>query len=161
MPESAHERHNNDELARFTDRVMNGEVPPISDPAGEDGELAGLMQTVAGLERTFSASGPDTARARRIKANLMKEWEVSGPSTQRETLWKRLLPGWSAVTRRQIAGYAVGVVALLVIAAAFFLPGGAPGAASAGGGVPVPTLLIVGGLAVLIGVFWWLNRPSE
>jgi hypothetical protein len=161
MSESAHERHNDDELARFADRVMSGELPPTAGPEGEDGELTGLMQTVAGLDRVFGASGPDAARARQIKANLMKEWEASGPGIAPETLWNRLLPGWSAVTRRQIAGYAVGVVALLVIAAAFFLPGGAPGAASAGGGAPVPTILIAGGLALLIGVFWWLNRPSD
>jgi len=158
MPESAHERDHDEELARFADRVVSGEKPPIAD---EDGELAGLMQTVAGLERAFSASGPDAARARRIKAGVMKEWEVAGPGVGQETFWERIFPGWSAITRRQIAGYAVGVAAILVIAAALLLPGGAPGTASAGGGTPVPTILIAGGLAVLLGVFWWLNRPSH
>jgi len=165
MPENMNpneQKHYDDELARFADRVISGERPDVPEMAGNNQELAELMETVVSLERVIGSERPDPAMAKRIKANLMKEWEMSGPAAERDSFWKRLWSAGGAAPQRQLTGLvtAVGVVALVVVASTLFLSiplGGLPGSAPGG----VPTALVVGGLVVLAGVLWWLSRSQR
>jgi hypothetical protein len=167
MPENMTKNPNeqaqlDDELAKFADQIMGGEQPEV--PLMEEGknqELAELMETVVVLERVFSAERPDPAMSKRIKANLLKEWEISGPAAQPDSFWKRLWSGETWAPQR-VTGLvsAIGVAALVVIAAALipsFSGGGLEGSAGNPGSSidPVP---VVGGLVVLAGVLWWLSR---
>jgi hypothetical protein len=159
----------NDELARFADRTIGGERPEVTAVEGKDQELAELMVTVASLERTLKADRPDPAMSGRIRANLLKEWEMSGPATEQGSFWRRLWPGrlgWSSTQQRQLTGLivAIGVVALLLVAYPLLISGNLAGSipGSGGGlGQSVPWTLIVGGLVILMGAIWWLNRPRR
>lgn len=170
MPESLkpNEQTQDDELARFADQLIGGERPEVPEMEGKNHELAELMQTVVQLERALSTERPDPAMTRRIRANLLKEWEVSGPTAEQGSFWKRLWLGrdaWSSARQRQLTGLvmAIAVVALALFGYALLLPTGptGPGTATAGGLKPVSWALIVGGLAVLSGVLLWLNRPRQ
>jgi anti-sigma-K factor RskA len=172
MPENLKPRDphfDDDELARFADRVIGGERPEVPDRMDENRELAETMQTVVRLERTLKADQPDPAMSHRIKANLLKEWERSGPAADQGSFWQRLWPdreGWSAAQQRQLAGLvvAIGVVALLLSAYPLIIAGGSilPGTGSGGGaGLPVSPAFVVGGLVVLAGALWWLSRPRR
>jgi len=172
MPENVNPRDRreyDDELARFADRTIGGEQPEVTAVGGKDQELAELMVTVASLERSLKADWPDPAMSSRIRANLLKEWEMSGPATEQGSFWQRVWPGrevWSSAQQRQLTGLvvAIGAVALLLLAYPLVVPGGetGPGTGAGGGaGLPVHPALIVGGLVILVGAIWWLNRPRR
>jgi len=157
-----------DELARFADRVIGGEQPEVPEMDGKDQELAQLMSTVVSLGRAMSADQPDPVMTRRIRANLLAEWERSGPAAEQGSFWERLRlgrKGWSSAQQRQVTSLvmAIGMVTLAIFAYALLGPGGITGSltGSTGGMEPVNTALIVGGLVVLAGVIWWLSRPHR
>lgn len=163
MPENTNlndQKHYDDELARFADQVVGGEQPEVPAMDSSNQEMVELMQTVVSLNRVFKAERPDPAMARRIRANLLKEWEVSGPAAEQDSFWKRL---WSGQMAQPQMVTAIGVAALVVVAAgAVFLSSfGSLTTGGSGGQGPVPTVLIVGGLVVLAGVLWLLSRPRR
>lgn len=157
-----------DELARFADRLAGGEGPEVPQMAGEDRELAELMDTVVRLERALKADRPDPAMSGRIRANLLKAWEKSGPAADRGSFWSHLWPGRQgrSPAQQRLIGLiaAVVVIVLLLVAYPLISAGGAtgPGAGGGGGaGLPVQPAFVVGGLIVLAGVVWWLSRPRR
>jgi len=170
MPENLtpDDKKKDDELARFADQVIGGGRPEVPEMDGKDQEMAELMQTVARVERAMSAERPDPAMARRIRANLLKEWEISGPTAERSSFWGRLWRGqgsWSSARQRQIAGLvmATAVVALVLFSYVLLSSGGLTGSQTTGsaGLQPVSAALIVGGLAVLSVILWWLGHPRQ
>jgi len=140
---------NDDELARFADQLLVGGGSEKLEIAGEDQELIALEKLVVRLDHAFRAAEPDRAMSSRIKANLMKEWQRSVPTSGQPQA-----AGLAAVA-------AAVAVALLVLP--FLLAGGAitptPGAAQ--NNLSLSPVFVVGGLVVIAGVMGWSIRRKR
>src|SRR5574341_1254608 len=91
MPDLTDDRSQflDDELARFTDRLLGGEPPDTQESAGVDTELTELERTAARLHHAFGAGGPDRAMADRIRANLASEWRKVHTRSAGLPFWRR------------------------------------------------------------------------
>ncbi len=140
-----------DELARFADQLLAGGGPEKPGLAHMGREHHALEETVVRLDGAFRAAEPDRAMSSRIKANLFKEWQRSGPQAQKPSFWQQRL-GLPAALRLQwiVTAAVVGVLVL-----AYGLAGGfaAPSTGSAGSGsLTINPVWLVGGAIALAGV---------
>jgi hypothetical protein len=91
------------ELATFTDRVLAGEEPQVSD------ELQNLAQVVQQLHQVIAPdASPDPAFKARLTQRLMREW-VAQPARQP----RRALP-WYRNRMVQLGVLAAGLVVVLL-----------------------------------------------
>lgn len=150
-----------DQLAEFTDRLLSGEASDMLKPATENQELFELQATVVRLKSAFSEGQPDEVMARRIKKNLITEWNKARSGTQpKPFLAQRRI---SSRSRRVVLwALAVAAVAVLVIAASLIAPATRPavGAAEGEGGVLLPVAIVLG-LVMIAGLVWGLTRHKK
>lgn len=146
-----------DELARLTDQLLDGTGPEMMDMKAQDEELSALMETVRGLDRSFRATQPDRAMENRIKANLIKEWQKSGPQSIRTSIWERLFSPPQVATRLVIAAAVLALIILALPLTGSF--GGEPLKGTAGEANPaLSPVWLVGGLLVMTGIVWLITR---
>ncbi len=143
-----------DELARFADRLAAGEEPEMIEMTEQDQELRALEETVTRLYRAFKASEPGDSLSGRIRADLVSEWRRSGSRA-----WQ------SSVTRWQLAGIVVAATLALVVLAVPILVGSTTlPVAGAAGNIDLskinPALFVGAGISlmVLAGALWLLAR---
>jgi len=157
-----------DELAHFADRILANEEPEMIKMSGQKQELLALEAMATRMDRAFKASEPAKAASSRIRANLVREWQRSGPQAGKPSFWARWL--WMpSVTQPQWAGIAAAAAALVLVVFAFpillsSVTEPLSGAAGNGGQVIIdPAKFVVVGLGViaLAGIVWFVRRRKR
>jgi hypothetical protein len=145
---------NDQELADFTDRVLQGRIDPAASTSDE--ELLRLEETILRLTDAFPPETLDDAKAKqmlvRLKARMRREDQEQ---TSRPSFWKRLFD----IQSNPQVGLLMAVVAVLVVAIVSLpllqTPGSAiSGTASSGSGL-FPAMAAV--VSILI-VLYWISR---
>jgi hypothetical protein len=145
---------NDQELADFTDRMMQGRIEPTASTSDE--ELLSLEKTILRLTDAFPPETLDDAKAKqmlvRLKARMRREEQEQA---SRPSFWKRL---FDIQSNPQI-GLLVAVVAVLVIAIislpALKTPGSAISGTAFSGSGPFPVMVAVAGI---LFVLYWISR---
>ena len=107
-------RNHDDALAEFTDQLLDGDAPEKLRMAAQDRELLELQNTVVRLKQAFGSGQPDEAVARRIRANLVKEWREAGPRGRTSAVERRPRSlGLHRLARRQV--YALSLLATVLV----------------------------------------------
>jgi hypothetical protein len=145
---------NDQELADFTDRMMQGRIEPTASTSDE--ELLSLEKTILRLTDAFPPETLDDAKSKqmlvRLKARMRREEQEQA---SRPSFWKRL---FDIQSNPQI-GLLVAVVAVLVIAIislpALKTPGSAISGTAFSGSGPFPVMAAVAGI---LFVLYWISR---
>jgi hypothetical protein len=165
-------QHLDDELARFTDSLLDDRDSEMLEATAQDQELSELQQTAVRLKRAFESDEPDKAMARRIRANLVKEWHDASPGARQGSgsLWQR----WQrSLTLPRLASqqvYAFSAFIVIMVAGVLILVlspdtsggGNLPGSAGSLGELPpfvLPVTLVLG--VALAGVVGWFVRQRR
>jgi hypothetical protein len=164
------EKQLDDQLAEFVDRVLEpdreakpGEnnLPALS---RQDAELRGLQEIVLALKRVIEKDRPDPALVVRIRSRLQAEWPLYQSGRQSETprrlekdqKTRRWLDRFFSFPRQRTFAFGFVVATIVLVLAALFVSPvvGIPLSGAAGGeDLWIPLLLILG-LAILVGVSW-------
>lgn len=166
QPKPNAENHD-EELATFTDSLLDGKTD-VAHTTSPDSTLQSLEATVLRINATLGDASPPTDMARRIRANLEKEWQQS--DMKQPSLISRLVSslsgnsGWQSRRQRRTftAGIAVAVLAAFALVFTFALSGGTSGSGLEGtaqGQFPLAILLPV--VALLGGLLWWASRRDS
>jgi hypothetical protein len=163
MPEESNPQNEqlDEELADYTDKLLQ-------DGQGPDGDPAGLGRTVEQLWTMSKDSTPSQATKVRIHSAIVDEWQQTYPKEQAPSIWQRIesffVPPetpWrtrSQVQRATLGRIAVAVVMMLVLALAV---GNEFGTSSATAGQSDPAPWIVTGIIVISGFLWlWITREK-
>lgn len=110
-----------DQLADFTDRILEESTEEDKNPFTSDPELRALEQTALHLKNAFREDGPSEAVIQRMRQNIVLQWKgqeskASAPS------WKKFLsalklPGqkWQSQRSRQRWSLAISLATIAVL----------------------------------------------
>lgn len=154
MPQFTENFEKDNELADYTDRLLNSKLDEIDSNADE--ELVELEKTILRLNRAFPPPSLEDARAKqilvRLKARARREKLEEMPQS---SFWKRLFD----LQSNPQAGLLMAVVAVLVVAIVSLPLLQTPGAAVSGtafsGSGFFPALVAVVGIFL---VLYWVSR---
>lgn len=109
------DRRLDEELAEFTDRVLDSEKPEEVSLAEGDPVLRELENVVLHLQQAWKMLKPDASLVERLNTRIKKEWrEQKWSATQKE---QRDKPGWRSAWKIQRLVTARLTVALLAVLA--------------------------------------------
>ncbi|MEN9561894.1 MAG: hypothetical protein RIR73_138 [Chloroflexota bacterium] len=143
------------ELADFVDRLLDGKTPPAS---STDEELVGLEKTLLRLSDTFPPETLDEAKSKqmltRLKARMRREEEKKAA---KPSFWARLFDLQANPQVGLLIAVAVVVVLVVINVPAVFQPVGSTlsGTASSGGSMYVGL-----GILVLLFIGYWVSRKK-
>jgi hypothetical protein len=162
-----------DQLADFTDQLLNGETPVDLSEGGSDNQiLSELLQTVAYLAAAFGEQEVDQEVASRIEKNLLLEWHQTGEKEDHSGFWPWLRglidqeKSLYRTNRNRKAAYSLAFVSLtviiMVVAVSILMPG-SPGTdhlvgTASGYGLPLGTLII---FAAVVGLGYLFIRKRK
>jgi hypothetical protein len=143
---------NDNELADFTDRVLQGKID--HNASSSDGELIGLEKTILRLTNAFPSDPLEDAKSKqmlvRLKARMRREEEAAKPS-----FWKRLFDLQSNPQVGLLVVAAMVVVLLVVSLPSIQQP---PGSSVSGTSISGTSLFTVLGLAGVLVIIYWISR---
>lgn len=149
-----------DQLADYTDNILNEKTTEADEnPSTLDPELRALEQTALRLKSTFRDEGPSEEVIRRMRRNIITQWEQQ-ENKRPEPFWKKWMPAgqkWQSQRSRRRIRVAISLGTLLVIlfTGVYLLHGtGTEQFATSGQNLNVSIVFIVGSL-VLLAV--WIN----
>ncbi len=145
---------NDQELADFTDRVLQGRIDPAASTSDE--ELLSLEKTILRLTDAFPPEPLDDAKAKqmlvRLKARIRREEQEQAA---KPSFWKKLFDFQS---NPQVA-LLVTVVAVVMLAIVILPTVGQPsGSPVSGTAVSGTSFLTVAGLAGVLILIYWISR---
>ena len=145
---------NDNELADFADRVLQGKIDPIA--SSPDEERIGLEKTILRLATAFPPEPLEDAKSKqmlvRLKARMRREEEAAKPS-----FWKRLFDIQSNPQVGLLVAAAVVVMLLMVSLPSIEQP---PGSSVSGTAVSGTSLFTILGLVGLLIVVYWISRRN-
>ena len=98
-------QHPDDELAEFTDQLLEGDAPETLEMTAHDRDLLALQEVIVRLKRAFDAGQPSDIVAGRIRDVLVAEWHRAGLDAQAESDQQRKFasrqPIWQSTGRRR------------------------------------------------------------
>lgn len=160
-------RHLDDLLAEFTDRILSMEEVERVSFSTQDPELRALEETALLLRKVVGVQRPSKALSERIRANLVAEWQGSEVSPRsRYQTDQRLTRNWlhrlgwrsNLRTRRNLALGLVSIVAILVVAVLFFSPAvGSNLTGTASGQASLIAIILVLVIAAAAVIYWILT----
>ena len=160
-------RHLDDLLAEFTDRILSLEDVERVSLSTQDPELRALEETALLLRKVVGAQRPSKALSERIRANLITEWQgLEVSPRQRFEVDQRLTRNWwrklgwrpNLRTRRTLALGLVSIVAILVVAVLFFSPEvGSNLTGMASGQASLIAIILVLVIAAAAVIYWILT----
>lgn len=182
MPENSDltPQYQDDALASFVDRLLNGEAIDPAKEAATDNELQALEAMALRFSKVATPTTPDPAMAKRIHSNLAAEFQstmkpAAVPVAQRTlSWWDKLRELGSELTANRSAGryrsksrqrgysFALaGATLVALIFLAIFVP--LPGSGQSVGATLAdnPALAVVSlvvGLALITGALWLIRR---
>lgn len=145
---------NDQELADFTDRVLQGRIDPAASTSDE--ELLSLEKTILRLTDSFPPEPLDYAKAKqmlvRLKTRMRREEQEQAA---KPSFWKRLFNFQANPQVALLVTVAAVVMLAIVILPTVEQPSGAPVSGTAVSGT---SFLTVAGLAGLLILIYWISR---
>jgi membrane-bound ClpP family serine protease len=145
---------NDQELADFTDRMMQGRIEPTASTSDE--ELLSLEKTILRLTDAFPPETLDDAKSKqmlvRLKARMRREEQEQA---SRPSFWKRL---FDIQSNPQVA--LLVTVAAVVMLAIVILPtvGQSSGSVVSGTAFSGTSFFTVATLAAVLLIIYWISR---
>ena len=157
------DRQLDEELAEFTDRILEAGKPEEVGLAEHNPVLRELEKIVLNLQRAWKAVQPDEALDENLRSRIKAEWRGQKSTQAKPGLTLRGKTGWRSAwsLQRLVALRLTAALVVLLIVALFFLPSLGtllPAAAEGQIGVLLVVLLVLG-LAGLL-VLWLKGRKS-
>lgn len=156
-----------DQLANFTDQILEGTAEGGTDPFTPDPELRALQQTILRLKNALPKDGPGEAVIHRMRQNIVMKWEQQEIKTS-EPYWKRFLSArkpsgqkWQSQHRRRRQSLAISLatmVLLLVVSIPLMDKAGSVQPAASGQNLNASLFIA---FAVLILLAVWLFRRKR
>lgn len=154
-----------DQLADFTDQILEKNAEQDKDPSTPDPELHALQQTVLRLKNALPDDGPGEAVIRRMRQNIVMQWKQQASKTS-EPFWKRFfsprIPAdqkWQPLHIRRLkslAIYLAAAVALLFVSILLMNKTRFVQPAASGQYLNISIFILFGGLIVL--ALWFFRR---
>jgi hypothetical protein len=138
-----------DQLADFTDRVLDGKTAAL---ASSDAELRALEDTTLRMSRVFPPAGLDERKVRSMQADFKKRLRKADAAST---------SFWSSPRTRQRFGLALAVIAVIAavfLITPFLVSGGGDLTASAGTRTPGILGLSIILVGILLFAFWQGRR---
>lgn len=156
MIESNKDQHLDNEIAAFTDQLLNGETSASLAATSESQELRQLQETIILLKQAVDADQPQADFAKHLRQELAAQWRRQQNGQQRGLLDK-VRDGLRALENPRTAGSAalVAALVLMMIVLVFTSPAvSEPLEGTAlGDSALLPIVLVIG--AFVIGVIAW------
>ncbi len=155
-----------DQLANFTDLILEKPDKNDENPFAPDPELRALEETALRLKNTFSKDGPNEAVIRRMQNNIHREWQQQEIKAS-QPFWEKWLPilwpkgqKWQSQRSRQrvsMISYAIIVVGLFLISIFLFNGVYSDQPAASGQNLGAGLLVAFGGL-VLFAIWFFRHK---
>lgn len=156
-----------DQLADFTDQILEGTAEEGTGPFTPDPELRALQQTALRLKNAVPKDGPSEAVIQRMRQNIVMQWNQQ-ENRASEPFWKRFLPArkpqgqkWQSQhsRRRQNIRISLAAVVLLLLVSIPLLYKDTPvQPAASGQNLNAGLFIAFGGLILLALLFFRRKR---
>jgi hypothetical protein len=154
-----------DQLADFTDQILEGTADEDRNPLTPDPELRALQQTALRLKNALPVEEPSEAVIHRMRQNIVMQWKQEKNKTS-EPFWKsflsaRKLPGqkWQSQHSRRRQNLRISlaaVVLLLLVSIPLINKAGSVQPAASGQNLNAGLFIAFGGLILL--ALWFYRR---
>lgn len=111
-----------DQLADFTDQILEENLEHNKEPFTPDPELRALQQTALRLKNAFKEDGPSDATVKRMRQNIVTQWKQQEIKAN-ESTWRKFLSAlklptqkWQTQRSRRQWNVAVSLVAIAALA---------------------------------------------
>jgi hypothetical protein len=154
LPES-HDQHLDDELSKFTDRLLSGGDEIKARETMQDHDLAELKRTAIRMKAAARMARPSASVSTRVRARLLREWKEQAAQPKRLAFFKALFEPMSVPRFAMLGGT---VILLLLSVVTLIVPTTTP---LPGAAVSVNTwapLFIFFGIVLIILIFWFDRR---
>jgi hypothetical protein len=153
------DRRLDDRLAEMADKIIDNDSLEHLDLSGLDPEERQLTETIIQLKQAFKASQPDGAMAKRMRSEIMAEWQKSKKDEQPEPKSSRVpKTDWFPRFKLSLAwGIMAAIVLIIGVVYTIMLPGQITYTAAAGNTLNLDFILLLTG-AILIALIVWLIR---
>lgn len=156
-PNAEENNEHDEQLAQFTDQLLDGEATDMATITTDNQELRDLQTTVVQMQSAFGREEPSEVMASRIRSTLIAEWQKANSSPRRRWLTQR--PFWNTASGRRRTSrlaFTATVLATVVLALVLGMPENSDTLPGAALGNPIVTIVFLG--IVLGGVLWWAIR---
>jgi hypothetical protein len=154
-----------DQLADFTDQILEGTAEEGTGPFTPDPELRTLQQTALRLKNAVPKDGPSEAVIQRMRQNIVMQWNQQENKAS-EPFWKRFLPArkpsgqkWQSQhsrRRKTLTIYLAAAVLLLFVSIPLMNKAGSVQPAASGQNLNASLFIALGGLILL--ALWFFRR---
>lgn len=153
-----------DQLATFTDRLLEKDAVEEKDLSALDPELRALEQTALRLKNAFPEEGPNEALIQRMRQNILLRWEQQEYKATTSFL-KKFLSGlkpsaqkWQSQRRGQQWRLAISLATVIVMVISILLLNTVNSIQPAASGLHMNvSAVVVFGVLILVAV-WLLRR---
>jgi len=156
-----------DQLADFTDQILEENVEQDKSPFTPDPELRALEQTALHLKNAFYEDGPSEAVIQRMRQNILLQWKQQ-ESKASEPSWKKFLSAlkpprqkWQSQRSRQrqsLAIYLATVAVLMLVSIPLLNKISSDQPAASGQNLNVSVVAAFGGL-ILLALWFFRRKP--
>jgi hypothetical protein len=156
-----------DQLANFTDRILERTAEEDKNSFSRDPELLALQQTALRMKNAFQEDGPSEAAIQRMRQNILLQWKQQ-ESKAGDPFWKKFLslrkpPGqkWQSQRTRQRWNVAISlatVAALMLISIPLLNKVDFDQPAASGQNLNAGVLVAAGAL-VLLAIWFFRRKP--
>lgn len=166
-------RQLDNQLADFTDMLLNQNAGSEIEVESHNQELLELQKTVLRLAHAFEDEAINETVTRRIKSGLLAEWPntIRGKTKKRtqQPWWERIFSGFpsrKSFRNRRAYGLAYATLAaiLIFVVLSIFFPEFVTGnhltGTALGEGIPLQALLTLGIIVVGLVVYWLFQRKN-
>lgn len=155
-----------DQLATFTDRLLEKDAIEEKDSSALDPELRALEQTVLRMKNAFDKDGPNEALIQRMHQNILLRWKQQ-ESKASKSFWEKVLsplrsrrPDWQSQRSSQQWRLAISLVAVIVMMISIPLLKKVNSTQPAASGLNLNvSAVVVAGVLILVAV-WFFRRKS-
>jgi len=155
-----------DQLAAFTDNMLEGDAEENGNMSTSDPELRALQQTVRHLKNVLPDNGPSDEVIQRMRQNVIHQWKQQ-ENKSRSSFWMKLLSLWHAPRQKwqsqrnrrrwDLAIYGTTAVLILLVISPFIDRIGSPQPAASGQSPTFRLLVLLVGFVVL-ALFSFIRR---
>jgi len=156
-----------DQLANFTDQILEENVEQDKNPFTPDPELRALEQTALRLKNAFHEDGPSEAVVHRMRQNIVLQWKQQEIKAS-ESYWKRFLSAfkssgqkWQSQRSRQRQSLYISLatlVVLMLISIPLLNKVSSDQPAASGQNLNVSVVAAFGGL-ILLALWFFRRKP--
>jgi hypothetical protein len=156
-----------DQLADFTDQILEENANQDKNPFVPDPELRALEQTALRLKNAFREDGPSEAVIERMRQNIVLQWKQQESKTS-EPFWKRFLSAcqpfgqkWQSQRNRQrwnLAVFLATAAFLMLVSIPLLNKVSSIQPAASGQNLNVTIFIAFGGL-ILLALWFFRRKP--